>query len=303
MGIFGAIGNVLGGLIGANSQQEATSKNIKYQKQFATHGIRWKVEDARAAGIHPLAALGAQTMPFQSSVGGKDYSFLGRAGQNIDRAVKAKTTPEEKLANMMQVELAASQSELYRAQAKAIRDKAAGLTPGTPPGMPQVDKDGVMSGAAHSQGIAKPAVSYPGVDYQNAQKVIQKSSGIEAGREGMFREVNFPDGSVSLEITESIQDALSEGIVGNARQIGIFAEQALNDLQPSRTGLKKGHRWKSKITPSGIRFYQVKIKKWTTPKNYGAYLYWKNHEKKKLKSRYHHRAVKRGPEFNNPMFK
>ena len=41
------------------------------QRQFAKHGIRWKVQDAKAAGIHPLAALGvspSQAAP--TAVGG-----------------------------------------------------------------------------------------------------------------------------------------------------------------------------------------------------------------------------------------
>lgn len=31
-----------------------------HQRQFAQHGIQWRVNDARAAGVHPLVALGAQ---------------------------------------------------------------------------------------------------------------------------------------------------------------------------------------------------------------------------------------------------
>ena len=55
-----ALGSVVSGLFGKSE----ADKNIKYQKQFAQHGIRWKVEDAKAAGLHPLYALGANTHSF-----------------------------------------------------------------------------------------------------------------------------------------------------------------------------------------------------------------------------------------------
>ena len=50
--LVGAAGNILGGLLGKKKQ------SVDY-----THlqkGIQWKVADAKAAGIHPLYALGAQ---------------------------------------------------------------------------------------------------------------------------------------------------------------------------------------------------------------------------------------------------
>ena len=43
---------------------KAAADNIKHQKEFAQHGIRWKVKDAQEAGIHPLAAIGANTQSF-----------------------------------------------------------------------------------------------------------------------------------------------------------------------------------------------------------------------------------------------
>ena len=34
-------------------------RNYDMQKEFAQMGIQWRVADAKAAGLHPLAALGA----------------------------------------------------------------------------------------------------------------------------------------------------------------------------------------------------------------------------------------------------
>ena len=55
------LGQVAGAIIGGNSTSSANSANIGMNYDFAKNGIQWRVEDAKKAGIHPLAALGAQT--------------------------------------------------------------------------------------------------------------------------------------------------------------------------------------------------------------------------------------------------
>jgi len=41
----------------AASAREQGERNAALQREFAQHGIRWRVEDAKAAGLHPLYAL------------------------------------------------------------------------------------------------------------------------------------------------------------------------------------------------------------------------------------------------------
>lgn len=95
--IFGAIGKVVGSLIDANSAKKAGKRNEELQRDFAQHGIRWKVEDARAAGIHPLFALGASTsMPSPTYVGSNVGSALADAGADIGRSINATRTAEER---------------------------------------------------------------------------------------------------------------------------------------------------------------------------------------------------------------
>lgn len=75
------------------------SKNAQLQRDFAQNGIRWKVEDAKRAGIHPIVALGAQ--PYNASPAGAPAmqqslpSFEGM-GQSIGRAIEAKATQAER---------------------------------------------------------------------------------------------------------------------------------------------------------------------------------------------------------------
>lgn len=85
MAILEAIGSIVGGLFGQSSAEKAAEKQAQLQREFAKNGIRWKVEDAKAAGIHPLYALGASGASYAPvSVGGPDW---GSMGANIGRAM------------------------------------------------------------------------------------------------------------------------------------------------------------------------------------------------------------------------
>jgi hypothetical protein len=104
--IAGAVGSVVGGGLGligsANSQANAAAINkfnYEAQKEFAQNSIRWRVADAKAAGLHPLAALGAQASGYTPSAAigdSPDFGFLSDVGQNIGRAIDAKRTAAER---------------------------------------------------------------------------------------------------------------------------------------------------------------------------------------------------------------
>lgn len=106
--LISAGANLVGGIMSQNAQQDynaqqlhQTELNRKTQEEFAKKGIRWKVADAKAAGIHPLYALGAQTSSFSNvSLGGVPETGLAQglanAGQDISRAVNATRTQPER---------------------------------------------------------------------------------------------------------------------------------------------------------------------------------------------------------------
>ena len=98
--VVSAVGSIAGGILGANSAQNVAGMNYEAQKEFAQNGIRWKVEDAKRAGIHPLYALGASTQGYSPSGGyGGDFGISDAAaqfGQGFERAQQAKMTKEER---------------------------------------------------------------------------------------------------------------------------------------------------------------------------------------------------------------
>lgn len=113
--LAGAGANLLSGYMGQRAQEEAnrqnryaTQENIRHQEQFAKMGIRWKVQDAMRAGLHPLAALGAQTHSFSpTAVGSIPEDAMGSAlsnmGQDVSRAMTAKATASEQELAKMQI--------------------------------------------------------------------------------------------------------------------------------------------------------------------------------------------------------
>lgn len=95
--IGGSMG-LLGGGINEFFNRKANKENAKQQERFAKEGIRWRVEDAKAAGIHPLYALGANTTNFSPSYVGDSSigNSLSNMGQDVSRAMMAKATQPER---------------------------------------------------------------------------------------------------------------------------------------------------------------------------------------------------------------
>jgi len=98
---LGAVGNFVGGMMDRSAAKDVNIQNQyqaalnrKDQYEFAQSGIQWKAADAKAAGIHPVFALGGSTSSFSPiSVGSTApsgmASALGDMGQNLGRAVNS----------------------------------------------------------------------------------------------------------------------------------------------------------------------------------------------------------------------
>jgi len=86
----------------------SAQENVANQERFAKEGIRWRVADAKAAGIHPLYALGANTNSFTPvSVGHTPDTSMGDfvkgMGQDLTRAVSSTRTEAEKEMAALQI--------------------------------------------------------------------------------------------------------------------------------------------------------------------------------------------------------
>lgn len=170
--VAGGVGSVMG-LFGGGSGRDYTgqliSQNAALQREFAQNGIRWKVEDAKAAGVHPLFALGAPTMSFNpAQVFPSDESSLSSrlsiAGQDISRAVDSTRTKSERIGSRMEalaLERGELQNELLRSQIARLNQQSgppspsvASLSRGSGTGLIEekpLERSASFSGAPHTE--------------------------------------------------------------------------------------------------------------------------------------------------------
>lgn len=161
--------NAIAGLWQGHENREAaqrnTEMNIAMQREFAQNGVRWKVADAKAAGVHPLFALGANTQSFTNVAGEKtDDDSIAQAGQNIGRAAQAAMTSTERdksnAADALTLEKAGLENELLRTQISSLKQKQLG--PAMPSGNKKADAAGIAGPLTLvGQGDAKRAVNLP----------------------------------------------------------------------------------------------------------------------------------------------
>lgn len=105
-GLLSAGGDVLGGILGSNSQQSINDANLafsreqfEYQKAYARNRLQWQVEDAKKAGLHPMVAAGISPTSFSPvsvSQSPLDTDWVGEAGQSLAYAsAKAKDRKQQ----------------------------------------------------------------------------------------------------------------------------------------------------------------------------------------------------------------
>lgn len=303
MGLFGSIGSAIGGIasgigsiIGSNnsaaSAEAINQANYEHQKEFAQNGIRWKVADAKAAGLHPLAALGAQTSGYTPSavVGDSpDFSFLRDIGQDVGRAIDAKSTAAERAANKakidqgtnLELEGKALDNDYKRAlirgetQDQALRLANAAVRASwsqqLPPAMPSLAPDGsLMPGQGN-------ATSPGGIESKPAEIVVN-----EPGRPGQERgsvsELGFTrtnDGGYAPVMSKDAKDRLDDDFIGsslwhlrNSLPAAFDAERVM----PPRSWLPKGSEWRFDVrrgafypVPSGSGFFYHTERDLTSP--------------------------------------
>lgn len=125
----------------ANALKEKMAwEDRKLQMDFAQHGIKWKVQDALEAGVHPLAALGASTQSYSNTAFSPEVRptpKFGEMGQDLGRALHATATPQERATSAasaaLTLERGKLENDLLRTQ---IASQAQKLKAQSGPAMP-----------------------------------------------------------------------------------------------------------------------------------------------------------------------
>jgi len=149
--LISAGSSLLGGLFGSKGDKGAARRQEALQREFAQHGVRWRVEDAKAAGLHPLYALGAQLPSYSPVYEQQDPGmgpYLAEAGQNIGRAVAASQTAQERQMNALILARTAGEleeSDLRRQLLQLEIDRARGASGGSFQTFPVVNEQEALS--------------------------------------------------------------------------------------------------------------------------------------------------------------
>lgn len=188
--ILGGIGSIVGGFLSRDSQQEANQiarenkeKDIALQREFAQEGIRWKVADAKAAGLHPLYAMGANTVSYApSSIGIVPEDGLARglasASQDFGRAIDATRTQDERseavtgAATKLALEKGALENDLLRTQIAKMRGQVG-------PPMPSLADKNAIEGQPATRVVVLPTGPISTPAHESTQDAISKEYGDE----------------------------------------------------------------------------------------------------------------------------
>jgi len=129
---------------GFDYDQMMWQKNYDMQKEFAQHGLSWKIQDAIDSGIHPLYALGgsgaaASVIPSRAGGGGADIGpGLSRAGQGFSRAVASAMGKQDEMDDA-QLKLIESQTKENDARSGYYDSLSARTRNEGSPGMPPLN--------------------------------------------------------------------------------------------------------------------------------------------------------------------
>lgn len=174
---LGAAAAVGGSIYGTYSSIKRQKKAMKFAKRLAKKQIRWRVADAKAAGLHPLAALGISPAS-GPGIPAADTSGYSEAGMAVDRALREIPDKHEKLMNRLELQNARAELDRKRLVNVGLQQEIEEVERNK---TPVVDERGVL---IQGQGDAMPSgkIGYPpGVLFQSVVRNVQKQPGLEAG--------------------------------------------------------------------------------------------------------------------------
>lgn len=137
--LIGAGSSLLGGIFNRSSAEQMQQQNLAQQVAFAQNRIQWTVEDAKKAGINPIAALGNATQSYSNIAGDSSMGdAIEKMGQNLMRARAAGTESESKLdqlnAKLIEAKIRNVDADTLEKTASAS-DRVRAVQPGDPPGV------------------------------------------------------------------------------------------------------------------------------------------------------------------------
>lgn len=233
--IIDPITNIIGGVISEQGQDRRLGRQLDFQKDLAQHQIRYRVADAKAAGLHPLFALGATPQPFSTVIpGGSPLGeSIQRMGQSLSQTavragLEATKREDRNLRNkLIESQIGETDARKQYYQSLAATEKAAALQGIAPSNVGVMDEmsgkkpqagglsiDRQKSGLVYNDGrVWEEPFGQGLIDVKpSEQKTTKKNQpGILAGQHGAYQEFILPGGQpILLPATEegSLAEAL-----------------------------------------------------------------------------------------------
>lgn len=226
--IIAGVAGLAGGLLSGDRNRKSANAQMDMQREFAQNGIRWRMEDARAAGVHPLFAMGANvSSPSPIAVQDSYGPALAQAGQDVSRAWDATRTQRERAESDAQAFMLARERESDARVLTAQREHRENLRLDSQLKTDELQRALILSQLARQSQARGPGMP-PSVDDERGQvdtgriklKPAEQpardpySSSKEAGSQpmwqrretapGVFRDFPHPDTNLDSEIVHAI---------------------------------------------------------------------------------------------------
>lgn len=236
--MLAALGSLAGSVVSGLFGRSQANKNIKLQKQFAQNQIQWKVADAKKAGIHPLAALGAPTHSFNPVQGG-DWSGLASAGQDLGRAMQSGSTQKERVdaftreTQRLAIDKSRLENDILRTElaSRVAKVKQAG----TPPPVPDPNAEVLVPGQGSAPLVkVKPQEVTPAgrSRYEEPSSVVDR--GYVQTEHGLYP---VPGDNVKQKIEDNLPHEIMHFVRNN------LYPMLRTDATPPSNNPPYGHQW------------------------------------------------------------
>lgn len=220
-------------------------QQMAMQREFAQNGIRWKVEDAKRAGVSPYLALGGTGASYSPvSVGGSPNTSLSDSlsemGQNISRAKAATATEEER--QFAKLKLQGAQLDI---EGKAIDNQIRSselekLQTGVGPAFPSpLDRQSGVDGQGDSRGV----VVSPSKIYSSRSGY----PGVQAGAINSLQYTREANGNVGIAPSEQAKERNEDDFIAETmwhmKNRFMPPAPSAKDIPIPRHLEKKGYRY------------------------------------------------------------
>lgn len=228
-------------------QRQQDNLNRQMQYDFAQNSIKWRTEDAKRSGIHPLYALGvspSSAQPVYSSANSEGIqSALSEMGRSFGQALSS-----------LQLENLAAETEKTKAETKAIESQGFDFNDTSSPGSPSSQKktsSQINSSFIQNEKDRKEVLKEAAADSKITTGAYDTLSKLNRGDIGINQGVDY-----LLTVTSGFSHTANKGDTVTARGLKNLGESALRGLKKVADRVGESTVLRSKL--GNKKYYQYR---------------------------------------------